>query len=95
MKGGRCGQGAGQVLGSQIPATQGKSGQKGGVAQIEFGSFLSAAELFGQAVWNQRGQGYLFTFFPPFWQRQIKADPLLCPAPPSSDPGLPKKIKEH
>ena len=39
------------------------------------------------------GQGYLFTFFPPFWQKEIKANLLLCPAPPSSCPGLPKKTK--
>ena len=33
--------------------------------------------------WNQRNPGLFVYFSPPFWHKEIKANPVLCPPPPS------------
>lgn len=81
MKGGCCGQGAG--TGFRVPASKrpGKVLSEGWSCPNQSGWFLPAPELFGQRG-IKGGQGYLFTFCPPFWLKEIRAN-LLCPAPPS------------
>lgn len=79
---GTAGRVQGQVLGSQIPAAQGKSGQKGGAAQIEFGSFLSAPQLFGQAVWNQRRPGLFVYFLSSFLAKGDQSQSSALPSSP-------------